>query len=667
MKGFEYDYILRPNYEARAFWGWVVGGLGVLWLYLHLDFPPLAFEVMGFLCGAMALGRGWAAALRAMRHRTMKRGGQKQLVEYHSWKGIKAKALPFRMRKLLEAVSATRDKIMHKTHFKREYAWLGTGFPWAQHEIQKATEILNSAKATFLTESEGMWIHGLGGHKSQDLEIPTRLLEGHLMVVGSTGTGKTRLFDLLIAQAIFRNETVIIIDPKGDDDLSEKTQRACERMGAAQRYMYFHLAHPDKSIRLDPMKNWHRATELASRIAALIPSETKVDPFQAFGWMAMNSIIQGLVYLDSQPSLMKLRKHVETSPEDILWQALRRYFSQHCPSLTIKPKLEDVIKQYQQTNTEKPELAIEGLVTSYLHNREHFQKMVSSLIPLLSMLTSGDLRYMLSPHEDDGDPRPALDLATVIERNAVLYVGLDSLSDSPVGSALGSILLTDLTAVASDRYNYGEKGYDYSPVNVFIDEVAETVNDPAIQLLNKGRGAGFRVVIAMQTLADLEVRIGTKAGARQVVGNTNNWIFFRVIDGETQKYISEALPKTVVKNLDQGYRTATGSDDPAKFSSTYTEALSQQETEMFPSALLGMLPPFHFFCRLANGTTWKSKLPVVEYDCSRRRCSRGYCRLVRILHGHWKMPLEKKRCPFLSGRDANLGKAPKNSMNQTAI
>jgi hypothetical protein len=56
------------------------------------------------------------------------------------------------------------------------------------------------------------------------------------------------------------------------------------------------------------------------------------------------------------------------------------------------------------------------VINAYLHNPEHFQKMVASLNPVLSMLTTGDLRYLLSPHERDGDPRQVLDLKTVLDQ-----------------------------------------------------------------------------------------------------------------------------------------------------------------------------------------------------------------------------------------------------------
>jgi len=135
------------------------------------------------------------------------------------------------------------------------------------------------------------------------------------------------------------------------------------------------------------------------------------------------------------------------------------------------------------------------------------------------MLTSGHLGRLLSPNEaDHDDPRHITDTARIIRYGQVAYIGLDSLSDAMVGAALGSILLADLTAVAGDRYNYG---VGLRPVNIFIDEAPEVLNDPLIQLLNKGAGANLRLALATQTFGDIVARTGSEAKARMVLGLKN--------------------------------------------------------------------------------------------------------------------------------------------------
>ncbi len=80
------------------------------------------------------------------------------------------------------------------------------------------------------------------------------------------------MFDILISQAILRGEAVIIIDPKGDKEMWTMHD-ACEAMGQPERFVSFHPAFPEESVRIDPLRNFTRVTEIASRLAALIPSE----------------------------------------------------------------------------------------------------------------------------------------------------------------------------------------------------------------------------------------------------------------------------------------------------------------------------------------------------------------------------------------------------------
>ncbi|WP_249925492.1 helicase HerA-like domain-containing protein, partial [Escherichia coli] len=113
------------------------------------------------------------------------------------------------------------------------------------------------------------WIHGVEP-KEEKLMQPLKHTEGHSLIVGTTGSGKTRMFDILISQAILRGEAVIIIDPKGDKEMRDNARRACEAMGQPERFVSFHPAFPEESVRIDPLRNFTRVTEIASRLAALI-------------------------------------------------------------------------------------------------------------------------------------------------------------------------------------------------------------------------------------------------------------------------------------------------------------------------------------------------------------------------------------------------------------
>lgn len=432
-------------------------------------------------------------------------------------------------------------------------------------------------------------------------------------------THNTRLFDLLIGQAIVRGEPVIIIDPKGDHELAENARKICEALGQPERFAYFHPAHPDKSCSIDPLRNWNRKTELASRVAALIPSETGADPFTAFGWKVLNDIVNGLIATGQRPNLQKLRRYIEGGPDDLLLKSLRIHFRKNVNdwegriSSFVKKERDPLlayISFYKNVVAhEVPAPDLEGLISTFEHNRDHFQKMVASLIPILSMLTSGQLGDLLSPDFEPGHDRRITDMANVIRKDMVLYVGLDSLPDGTVGSAIGSVLLADATAVAGDRYNYDIKST--KPINLFVDEAAEVINVPTIQLMNKGGGAGFRVTIATQTFADFSVRLGSPEKARQVLANTNNKITLRVLDAETQQYIADGIPKIKIDAMAVAYGHAVDPDIHHDYSAAYREQATKEEADLIPPAILSELPPLHFFGRLSGGRTIKGRLPIL--------------------------------------------------------
>jgi conjugal transfer pilus assembly protein TraD len=342
--------------------------------------------------------------------------------------------------------------------------------------------------------------------------------------------------------------------------------------------------------------------------------------FKAFGQMALSHLIAGLLLVEERPNLVKLRHNLEGGVDALVERALVSYCNKADRQFDRDALLEKVrdagsrvkvlVRHYRQrVAPQQPSSVIDGLITLHEHERVHFAKMVASLMPVLVMLTSGALGPLLSPDEKDTeDARDLMRLTDLINDGYVAYIGLDSLSDGMVGSAIGSLLIAELTSIAGDRYNYGVNN---KPVSVFIDEAAEVMNDPFVQLLNKGRGARLRVTVATQSFADFAARTGSKDKATQVLANLNNLIALRVLDAETQTYITESLPKIRLKTIMRTQASSTQSDNPLLFSGNAGERLIEEEGELLPPALLGHLPNLEFIGRLAGGRTLKGRLPIL--------------------------------------------------------
>ena len=172
--------------------------------------------------------------------------------------------------------------------------------------------------------------------------------------------------------------------------------------GRPEKFAAFHPAFPEDSCRIDPMATFGRHTELASRIAALMPSETGADPFKAFGQMAMSHIIAGLLLVEERPNLLKLRHYLEGGVDALVERALVTYCTQvdarfDREALLSKARdshgrVQALIRHYRsRIAPERPSSVIDGLVNMHEHERVHFSKMVASLMPVLVMLTSGQL------------------------------------------------------------------------------------------------------------------------------------------------------------------------------------------------------------------------------------------------------------------------------------
>lgn len=514
--------------------------------------------------------------------------------------------------------------------------WFGWGYEWQPTHTQRAVDyMLSGIKVKHEQESPGSpWIHGLNLGKEKEINIPLKSLEGHTIMFGTTGAGKTRAYEIMVSQAIHRGDTVIMIDPKGDKELRDRMERECKGAGRADAFLFFHPAFPSESIRLDPMRNFTRTTEIASRIAALLPSQSGgSDAFTAFSFRALNLVAQGLLETGKRPSIKQLRYYIEGGAESLLVKAIEAHANRVEPGWknSAEPYFEKArmgkakkmdtitnpdwlatIEWYRAVLSNSPKgcEGIDGLLSLVEHNRAHFSKMIASLIPVLNMLTSGELGGLLSPDEmDANDQRPIFDTSTIISGKHVLYVGLDSLSDAIVSSAIGSIVLADFASVAGMIYNSGKKP---GRISMFVDESAEVVNLPFTQILNKGRGAGFQVVMATQTLADIVARLGDESRARQVVGNCNNLITLRIKDGDTQKFVVEAFGSTYIKTMQQNFSSgANTADNIINYSGSRGQSLSYTEHDLFPQHLLGHLPNFHYIASIAGGRVIKGRLPIL--------------------------------------------------------
>jgi hypothetical protein len=130
--------------------------------------------------------------------------------------------------------------------------------------------------------------------------------------------------------------------------------------------------------------------------------------------------------------------------------------------------------------------------------------------------------------DDHKDNRPIIDWTQIMRQKAVVYVGLDALSDSTVAHAVGAAMFADLTSIAGKFYKFGTAhglpNTDSGPKNtlsIHADEFNELIGDQFIPMINKAGGAGYQVTAYTQSGSDIESGIGSKPKAGVIMDNFN--------------------------------------------------------------------------------------------------------------------------------------------------
>lgn len=628
----EYENLFRGSHEVYAVAAWAFSVLVLVAFRPPFWFPLILFNVFMAYVRAKKIKQLWQfrAAISLIRMRTIS------------------------LKDMLDRLDRLKSK-------PREILPIGMGFQWSQRYAELSVEMLNRnadelpdipeliknqlfrledippCKRTAIDKAiafalDGIlppnsipprdsaigsqWIHGLGQAHEQEIGIPFSALPGHTLITGTTRAGKTRLYESLTAQIVRMGKALIVIDPKKDIDWVSMLNTMCKKEG--RKFLYFDPAQPHKSIRIQPLKNWNNISEPATRIGQLVDAD---GSFAAFAWKTLYRIHRALIAAGERPDIRNTKRYVQMGVEGLAEKILTIHFNRkHGPEWdkdfkalpsggkNAMTRLEWSIMKYMDEG--EADDTIDGIISMVRHSKEHYSKMVQVLEPILEMLGSDEIGDLLSPDPmDTSDTRDSWDMRRVIDEGAVLYIALDSLSNKIIASAIGSILLADLGSTLGSIYNFSTPGDAY----LFVDEVAEVANDQLIQILNKGGGAGIKCFLAMQAIADLIVRLGSKEKAEQVLANLNNLISLRVRSMETAKYVSDMFGQVNVRSMDVSYSSGSESSQAfTEFRSNTSRSLKSTASALVPPELLTRLAPLHYFAFVAGRGTYKGVVEFIE-------------------------------------------------------
>lgn len=584
------------------------------------------------------------------------------------------------LRRLPRYVMSTKQiPVSHRRLF------LGRGFRWTQKHTQRLQDTLRPEVARYLqpnrfylgarqlemmTEHRLPWLGKLlsadtplnpvrplppvGGNPAlhgiepdeKDVTLALGERVGHTVVYGTTRVGKTRLAELLVTQDIRRGEVTIVFDPKGDADLMKRVWAEAHRAGRGDELYIFHLGWPEISARYNAVGRFGRVSEVASRVAGQLSGEGNSAAFREFAWRFVNIIARALVALGERPDYTLIMRYVNNIA-DLYIRYAEKIIQAQLPALQTQIENnqqvlgEDDVPRNMQgqpdalriwaievalSSEEGKKLydpILDGLRSAVRYDRTYFDKIVASLLPLLEKLTTGKTAELLSPdYQDIDDTRPIFDWEQIIRKKAVVYVGLDALSDSEVASAVGNSMFADLVSVAGHIYKHGINAglpggkEGKSLINLHCDEFNELMGDEFIPLINKGGGAGMQVTAYTQTSSDIEARIGNAAKTAQVQGNFNNLIMLRVRENRTAELLTTQLPQVEIytKTLVSGHQDTADVNADQDFTSSTQDRVGTVKVPLMEPADIVTLPKGQAFALLEGGQLWKIRMPLPAGD-----------------------------------------------------
>jgi hypothetical protein len=139
---------------------------------------------------------------------------------------------------------------------------LGRAFRWsARHTQTLELALVRDGALPMAEDARGGHpaLHAVGARTECPLVLPWSELVGHVLVAGTTRSGKTRCLELLAAEALL-------------------ARCAAEAQQHGRPFALFSPAFPSRSATFNPLDTAATPTEVATRIQALMPGGGATSP-----------------------------------------------------------------------------------------------------------------------------------------------------------------------------------------------------------------------------------------------------------------------------------------------------------------------------------------------------------------------------------------------------
>jgi type IV secretory pathway TraG/TraD family ATPase VirD4 len=301
-------------------------------------------------------------------------------------------------------------------------------------------------------------------------------LNGHCLLLGATGAGKTTTLLNFIESAAQRGLPAVIVDGKGDDDFVGKVRHLAEKHG--RKLYFFSMTEIAVSKHYNPLRHGNY-TELKDKLISL--TEWTEPHYKMQAERYLQTAVKVLMAAGITVDLVSIAEEIAPKRLETLAAKLPE---------EVGIKVFDTVDEAGNT--------------------------IFGLLNRLAVFAESEIGWLFT---DTGDAN-TIDLLKVMQEKAMVLFSLNSLMFAEYSRLLGRLIVIDLKTAAARLLSRKQNIY------CIFDEFGVFAGLQVIDLVNKSRAAGFHIILSTQELADLRFGGGNDL-MEQVLGNTNIKIIHR--------------------------------------------------------------------------------------------------------------------------------------------
>jgi type IV secretory pathway TraG/TraD family ATPase VirD4 len=323
----------------------------------------------------------------------------------------------------------------------------------------------------------------------------------HTFVLGTIGSGKTVTVLNFVESAICRCLPLIYVDGKGDYDLAEKVIAYAEACGRPA-YLF---AMNGASCVYNPLATGGFSAKKDRIIELRHWSE---DHYLKIAEGYMQTVFKVLEACGVQTDLVTVADYMDVE------------------------QLRNLIAARKPANADR--------LTAEVDRQEKAEPDVRSLCNEVINLATSEIGHLFDTANAPSHV-PVLELLRAVEERAIVYFCLPALQFPALARTLGRLVINDLKSTVAEQLSNPEAARPV--IYTVFDEFSVFAGEQVLNLINMGRSAGVRAVLATQSVADIGRAVTDSPDhfIRQVFASCNSYVIQRLNAAEDATTIVEMI------------------------------------------------------------------------------------------------------------------------------